>query len=129
MLADGGQPYRSPSTTTTVEAADLQESQLGVPILDPNQEREIRDIIGHKTIGSQLYDWLDWMPSWKRDSELDGARESIDKFVAQLQYTRRENWDRHGTAVCLKRGQQKIKGPDLVGNNVEPKKRGRPRKQ
>jgi hypothetical protein len=96
-------------------------------VTDPDQEWEIRNIVGQKTIGGKVYYWVDWEPTWMAEFELDNARELIDGFVAKLQYSPRESWYGHGREVCSKRGQQEI---GATSGNAEPKKRrGRPRKE
>jgi hypothetical protein len=101
---------RSPSATATLEATGLEESQpqpSGL-VTDPDQEWEIRNIVGRKAIGGEVYYWVDWEPTWMAESKLHNAGELRDGFVAQLQYTVREDCDIHGKGFCSKGGQQKI---------------------
>jgi hypothetical protein len=53
-------------------------------------ELEIREIVSQKKVGGKVYFRVDWEPTWMPESDLHGARELINKFVAQLQYTPRE---------------------------------------
>ena len=113
--------------TATLKTFDAKKSQLASLAMDPDQEWEIRNIVGRKKVGGIVHYLVEWEPTWTAESELDGARELIDVFVAQLQSTRRKSWDEAGEGCCPRRG-HKIRDSDSLSKG-EPKRRGRPRKQ
>lgn len=98
---------------------------------DPSHEWEIRNILGQKMVGSEVYYHVDWEPTWMSESELDGARELIDKFTARLQVAlkRREGWTGYGEGDFSNQ-EWKFNGGSSTLNKAEPKKgRGRSRKR
>jgi hypothetical protein len=46
---------------------------------------EICSIVGQKTVVNEVYYRVNWEPTWMPESELEGVRELIDKFIARLQ--------------------------------------------
>jgi hypothetical protein len=54
---------RSPSTTTVPKDTDLEESQLSIPVIDPNHEWEVHDIVGRKTVDSEKHYLVEWEPT------------------------------------------------------------------
>jgi len=105
----------------------IEKSEPASPGIDPDQEWEIRNIVGRKTVGGIVHYLVDWEPTWMAELELDGARELIDGFVAQLQCVQRESWDEAGEG-CYSRLGHKIGSSDSLSKG-EPKRRGRPRKR
>jgi hypothetical protein len=59
------------------------------------------------------------------ESELDGAKELVEGFVARLQYTQDGSRDGGGKRP-LKRGQLGIEQFDVLGEPKSKKRRGRP---
>lgn len=101
---------RSPTSSTALEITNLEESQGGIPAMDPNQEWEIRNIVGRKTAGGKVQYLVEWETTWMRESDLGQARELIDEFETDL-----------------KRGQQGVMSRSNALDEGEPKKRrGRP---
>ena len=114
------------SIATSLKLFDTEKSEPASLVMDPDREWEIRNIGGRKTVGGTVYYLIDWEPTWMAEFELDGARELMDEFVAQLQYMPREGWDGAGEGCSRRR--HKIRGSDSLRKG-EPKRRGRPRKQ
>lgn len=112
---------------TPLKLFDPEKSQPASLAADLEQEWEIRNIVGQKTVGGIVHYLVDWEPTWMGEFELDGARELIDGFVAQLPCTRRKSWDGAGEGCFSRRGDN-IRESDSLSKG-EPKRRGRPRKQ
>jgi len=116
--------------STTLETTGVGELQPGALVTDSDQDWEIRNIIDRKVVDGEVHYWVDWEPTWMPKSELYGAKESVDGFVARLQNTQRESGSGNGRGKRpLKRGQQEIRGSDTLSEAEPKKRRGRPRKQ
>jgi hypothetical protein len=37
-----------------LETTDLEESQVRIPVTDPSEEWEIRNVVGRKTVGGEV---------------------------------------------------------------------------
>lgn len=61
---------------------DLEEPQSAAPATDPNNEREIHQIISQKTVGRKRRHRAQWKDTWMPKSELAGAKVLVDAFVA-----------------------------------------------
>jgi hypothetical protein len=70
--------------SATLKPTSLGELQPGALATDPDRDWEIRNIIGWKVVDGEVHYWVDWEPSWMPESELDGAKELVDGFVARL---------------------------------------------
>ncbi len=103
------------TTSAALQSTDLGDPQSGDLVMDANREWEIRNIIGTKRVDGVVHYWVDWEPTWMRESELGGAREMVDKFVARLQVRRRDKNEK-GAA-------------DFIGDTQWKRRRGRPRKR
>ena len=62
------------------------------------------------------------------ESELGGAKELVDGFIARLQYTQGGSKDGQGKRPLM-RGQHQIRGSDVLGERSPKKRCGRPQKQ
>jgi hypothetical protein len=71
-----GWGQRQDSTT------DLEEPQSVAPVADPNHQWGIRKIIGQKMVGCERHYRVEWKDTWMPESELAGAKELMDAFVA-----------------------------------------------
>ena len=97
---------------------DVQESQSAAPIADPNPQWEIREISGQKMVGRERHYRVEWKDTWMPESELAGAKELVDAFMAS---------DGSGTGGR----KQRLKRNWPVTGQPEgglKKRRGRPRK-
>jgi hypothetical protein len=84
-------------------------------VTDADQEWEIRSIIGRQKVDGVVQYWVEWEPTWMRESELGGARELVDEFEARLQ-ARGENQGGQG-------------GADPGAKEKPKRQRGRPPKK
>ncbi|RFU24059.1 hypothetical protein B7463_g12280, partial [Scytalidium lignicola] len=106
----------SPSSESEATAADL------------DREWEIRGIVNQKAVDGEDYFLVNWEPTWMPASELDGARELVDEFLAGFQPSRRKSSNKtHIERACLEWRQQKLRS-DRSGKTEPSKRRGRPRK-
>jgi hypothetical protein len=104
--------FGSPPTTPTAESANTGKSQGGIAVIDPDQEWEIRNIVGRKIVGGQVQYLVEWQTTRICESDLGNSRELIDEFEADL-----------------KQGQQEVISRSNGLDNGKPKKRrGRPPK-
>jgi hypothetical protein len=104
-----------------------QSEQIGL-VAEPNQEWAVCKIIGQKMIDEEMYYQVVWEPTWVPESELAGAKELVDGFVAKFQYPQ--------GGIGAGRGKQAPRAapgtsrqPDARGKAGLQKRRGRPRKQ
>jgi hypothetical protein len=71
---------------------------------DATREWEICSIVGQKTVVNEVYYRVNWEPTWMPESELEGARELIDKFTARLQPERHEGCNGYSDGGRSERG-------------------------
>jgi hypothetical protein len=62
------------------DAADFRAFQPDTA--DPGQQWEIRKIIGQKVVGREKYYRVEWKDTWMPESEMVGAKELVDAFIA-----------------------------------------------
>jgi hypothetical protein len=60
---------------------NLEEPQSAL-VADPDYQWEIRQIIGQKMVGREKHYWVEWKDRWMPESELTGAKEMVDAFMA-----------------------------------------------
>ncbi|KAH6661870.1 hypothetical protein B0J14DRAFT_663148 [Halenospora varia] len=100
---------------------NLGEPQLVAPVADPNHQWGIRKIIDQKMVGRERHYRVEWKDTWVPESELSGAKELVDAFMA--------NDGSGGRRRPLKRGRPATGQPGVQGEEGPKKRRGRPRKQ
>jgi hypothetical protein len=106
----------------------IDQSERVSLVAEPNQEWTVRKIIGQKIIDEEMHYQVVWEPTWVPESELAGAKELVDGFVAKSQHPQ--------AGIGAGRGKQAVRAapgtsrqPDAQGRVGPPKRRGRPRKQ
>jgi hypothetical protein len=104
-----------------------QSERIGLAA-EPNQEWAVRNIIGQKMIDEEMHYQVVWEPTWVPESELAGAKELVDGFVAKSHHPQ--------GGIGAGRGKQASRAapgtsrqPDARGEVGPPKRRGRPWKQ
>jgi hypothetical protein len=102
---------------------DLEEPQSAALATDPNNEWEIHKIIGQKMVGCERYYRVQWKDTWMPESELAGAKELVDAFMAN------DGSRTGGRKRPLKRGRPAAGLFDAQGGDEPKIRRGRPRKQ
>ena len=74
-------------------------------------------------VSDEMHYLVDWKPTWMPESELAGAKELVDAFIAKGgRATEREKRP-------VNPNQQATRQPDARGGEGPKKRRGRPRKQ
>ena len=61
---------------------ELYKPQCTAPIADPSAQWEIRKITGQKMVGRERHYQVEWKDTWMPESELAGAKELVDAFIA-----------------------------------------------
>ena len=114
------------STTPASESAPTK-GELCLGVIDPDQDWEVREIIGREYVGGVLHYMVDWHPTLLPEQSLEDSKDLIKKFEAKL---------RAHTSVKQRRGCTSLKpgtlptSQDDIRGLQEPKRpRGRPRKQ
>jgi hypothetical protein len=118
LLPRSGEREHSQDTAT-----DLEESQSTAPVADPNHQWGVRKIIGQKMVGRQRHYRVEWKDTWMPESELGGAQELVDEYMAN---------GGSGTGVRkrpLNRDRLATGQLDARGEEEPKKRRVRPRKQ
>lgn len=105
-----------------VTTTDLKETQSVAPVAEPNHQWGIRKIIGQKMVSCERHYRVAWKDTWMPESELAGAKELVDAFIAN-----------GGNGISrkrpLNRGVLATGQPVALGEEEPKKRRGRPRKQ
>ena len=102
---------------------DLEGPQSAAPVTDPNYQWGIRKIIGRKMVGRERHYRVQWKDTWMPESELAGAKELVDAFMAN------DGSGTGGRKRPLKRDRPAARLPYARGGEEPKKRRGRPRKQ
>jgi hypothetical protein len=68
------------SESADSESADSESADSESADTESEQEWEVRTILDEKVVDGEPCLLVDWMPTWMRESELDGCRESINTF-------------------------------------------------
>ncbi|KAH6689920.1 hypothetical protein BKA61DRAFT_585123 [Leptodontidium sp. MPI-SDFR-AT-0119] len=79
--------------------------------------------INQKMVGCERHYRVQWKDTWMPESELAGAKELVDTFMAN------NGSGTRGRKRPLKRGRSATRQPDARGGEEPKKRRGRPRKQ
>jgi hypothetical protein len=74
----------NPLTASTIEPINTEKSQGGSAVMDPDQEWEIHNLVGWKTVSGKVHHLVEWETTWMCKSDLGNSRELIDKFEADL---------------------------------------------
>lgn len=109
--------WQRQATTT-----NLEEPQSTAPVADPDHRWGIRKIIGQKIVGCERQYRVEWKDTWMPESELTGAKELVDAFMAN------GGGRTSGRKRPLKRGRPATGQPDARGEEEPKKRRGRPRR-
>lgn len=102
---------------------ELEEPQSAALVTDPSQQWEIRKIIGQKMIGCERHYRVKWKDTWMPESELAGAKEMVDAFMAN------DGSGTGGRKRPLKRSSPATVHPDTRVREEPKRRRGRPQKQ
>jgi hypothetical protein len=106
-LSDEGEPKKRRGRPA-LETTDLEEPQGRTP-----EGWEIDFFAARKMVNGERYYLTVWRATWMPESDLDGARELIDKFESGL----------------LEEGQQEIDKSKSSDEGESKKRRGRPPKR
>jgi hypothetical protein len=101
----------------------LEGPQSAAPVTDPDHQWGIRKIINRKLVGRERHYRVEWKDTWMPESELAGAKELVDAFMAN------DGGGNGGRKRPLKRGRPATGHPDPRGGEEPKRRRGRPRKQ
>ena len=78
--------------------------------------------MGQKMVGRERHYRVEWKDTWMPESELAGAKELVDAFIAN------DGSGTEGRKRHLERSQSATRQPHARGNDELKKRRGRPRK-
>lgn len=123
---DGRLPSTARTTPASSESARLTESPLAAQAVVADHDWEVRDIIGRKDVGGEVYYLVDWRQTLVPESALVNAKELVDEFEPRLRAQLESKRGRRGPG--LTRGERATVVADAPGKIPQKGSRGR-RKQ
>lgn len=84
------------TTPAASESNPLARPLLNAPVVDDNQDWEVRNVIGKEVVNDEVYYLVDWRPTLISGHSLGNSKELVDQFEARL---RAKGESQHGKAV------------------------------